>query len=77
MKTAWFFIISFIVGRSLCRPEKYINVEIASKIGNMIYGDVNAEVMYETYTNIDILSVLIFTLIIYYVTIKVFGRIRV
>lgn len=75
-KTVWFLIISFIMGRSLAAPETYLNHHMISKICRVIYGDVNAETMYETYTNIDILTVLSFTLLIYFVTATTLKKLR-
>lgn len=76
LKTVLFLLIIFVVGRSLGPAEKYINHEMASSICNFIYGDVNAEAMYETYTNIDVLTVLTFTTIIYLLTMKLFNKIK-
>lgn len=76
LKIVLFLLIILVVGRSLGPAEKYINHEMALSICNFIYDDVNAEAMYETYTNIDIFTVLTFTTIIYLLTMKLFNKIR-
>lgn len=76
IKTVWFLTITFSVGYFLAPPEAYLNHEMISKICNVIYGDVNAETMYETHTNIDMLMVFSFSVFIYFVTVKTFSKIR-
>ncbi len=76
LKTVWFLLISLMVGHSLGPVSMYISRETASDICDFIYGDVNAETMYETYTNIDVLTVLTFTIIIYLLTMKLLYKIR-
>jgi hypothetical protein len=75
-KTAWFLLISLLTGRSLGPAEMYINHDVASSVCYFIYDDVNAETMYETYTNIDILTVLIISMMIYILTITLLEKIR-
>ncbi|EPN6134626.1 hypothetical protein [Enterobacter asburiae] len=75
-KTAWFICISIIVGRTLGLAERYLDHDIASSICDFIYGDVNAETIYDTYTNIDILIVLTLTTVIYRLTTLLFNKIR-
>ncbi len=76
LKTAWFICISIIVGRTLGPAERYLNHDVASSICDFIYGDVNAETIYDTYTNIDILIVLTLTTVIYRLTTLLFNKIR-
>ncbi|RDK16569.1 hypothetical protein CEJ32_02670 [Enterobacter sp. 9-2] len=76
LKTAWFICISIIVGLTLGPAERYLNHDVASSICDFIYGDVNAETIYDTYTNIDILIVLTLTTVIYRLTTLLFNKIR-
>lgn len=76
LKTVWYLLISLAVGRTLGPTTNYLDHDIASAICNFIYGDVNAETMYETYTNIDILTVLSLTTVTYLITMKLLNKIR-
>jgi hypothetical protein len=76
LKTVWFICISIIVGRTLGPAERYLDHDVASSICNFIYGDVNAETIYDIYTNIDILIVLTLTAIIYRLTTLLLNKIR-
>ncbi|PTM36320.1 hypothetical protein DA103_08065 [Enterobacter cloacae] len=76
LKTAWFICISIIVGRTLGPAERYLDHDVASSICDFIYGDVNAETIYDTYTNIDTLIVLTLTTVIYRLTTLLFNKIR-
>ncbi|MBM1022899.1 hypothetical protein EIC82_16490 [Enterobacter sp. A11] len=76
LKTAWFICISIIFGRTLGPAERYLDHDVASSICDFIYGDVNAETIYDTYTNIDILIVLTLTTVIYRLTTLLFNKIR-
>ncbi|MGP6135327.1 hypothetical protein BWZ29_00505 [Enterobacter cancerogenus] len=76
LKTVWFICISIIVGRTLGPAERYLDHDIASSICDFIYGDVNAETIYDTYTNIDILIVLTLTTVIYRLTTLLLNNIR-
>ncbi|HAZ0554556.1 hypothetical protein [Enterobacter hormaechei] len=76
MKTVWFVLISFLTGRTLGPSTIYINHDVAAAICTFIYGDVNAETMYETYINTDILILFIITTILYLLTMKLFNKIR-
>ncbi|MCR1553256.1 MAG: hypothetical protein NQ098_14280 [Enterobacter cloacae] len=75
-KTASFLLISLMVGRTLGPAEIYLDHDVVSSLCDFIYGDVNAETMYETYTNIDILTVLTITTIIYHLTMLLLNKIR-
>lgn len=76
LKTAGFLLISFIVGRSLGNPEIYINHDVAAKICDFIYGDVNAETMYDIYFYIDIVTVFAIATVIYQLTMKLIITLR-
>lgn len=76
LKIALFLLMSVMVGRSLGPSRAYINYDVAMAICVFIYGDANAETMYETYTNLDILTVLTLTTVIYLLTMKLLKKIR-
>lgn len=76
LKTALFPLIGMAIGRILGNPETYINHAIASKISDLFYGDINAETMYDTYFYLDVLTVVIATTVIYFITMKLIRKIR-
>lgn len=75
-KTAWFLCISILVGRTLGPAERYLDHDVVSSLCDFIYGDVNAETLYDTYTNIDILIVLTLATVIYRLTTLLLNKIR-
>lgn len=74
LKAVWFVLISFLLGRTLGPSTAYINHDVATAICGFIYGDINAETMYETYTNIDILILLTSATIVCLITLKIFNK---
>ena len=75
-KTVWFLCISILVGRTLGPAERYLDHDVVSSLCDFIYGDVNAETLYDTYTNIDILIVLTLAMVIYRLTTLLLNKIR-
>lgn len=75
-KTVWFLCISILVGRTLGPAEHYLDHDVVSSLCDFIYGDVNAETLYDTYTNIDILIVLTLAAVIYRLTTLLLNKIR-
>ncbi len=75
-KTVWFLCISILVGRTLGPAERYLDHDVVSSLCDFIYGDVNAETLYDTYTNIDILIVLPLATVIYRLTTLLLNKIR-
>lgn len=75
-KTVWFLCISILVGRTLGPAERYLDHDVVSSLCDFIYGDVNAETLYDTYTNIDILIVLTLAAVIYRLTTLLLNKIR-
>jgi len=75
-KTVWFLCISILVGRTLGPAERYLDHDVVSSLCDFIYGDVNAETLYDTYTNIDILIVLTLATVIYRLTTLLLNKIR-
>ncbi|HHB2582454.1 TPA: hypothetical protein ACIAKG_001863 [Enterobacter roggenkampii] len=75
-KTVWFLCISILVGRTLGPAERYLDHDVVSSLCDFIFGDVNAETLYDTYTNIDILIVLTLAAVIYRLTTLLLNKIR-
>ncbi|RTO93432.1 hypothetical protein EKN49_13805 [Enterobacter roggenkampii] len=75
-KTVWFLCISILVGRTLGPAERYLDHDVVSSLCDFIYSDVNAETLYDTYTNIDILIVLTLAAVIYRLTTLLLNKIR-
>lgn len=75
-KTVWFLCISILVGRTLGPAERYLDHDVVSSLCDFIYGDVNAETLYDTYTNIDILIVMTLATVIYRLTTLLLNKIR-
>lgn len=75
-KVAAYLIVMFIVARCLGSAEMYINHELASRVAQLINGDVNAESIYDAYFYIDFISVTTITSFIYFITMKLIGKIR-
>ena len=75
-KTVWFLCISILVGRTLGPAERYLDHDVVSSLCDFIYGDVNAETLYDTYTNIDILIVLTLATVIDRLTTLLLNKIR-
>lgn len=65
-----------LVGRTLGPAERYLDHDVVSSLCDFIYGDVNAETLYDTYTNIDILIVLTLAAVIYRLTTLLLNKIR-
>lgn len=75
-KIVFFVLVMFAVARTLGNPEIYINHDLASKIAQLISGDVNAESIYDAYFYLDVISVVSITTIVYLVTMKLIKKIR-
>lgn len=70
-----FIIIMLVVVRAMPEPENYIDYEFASRLCDFIYGDKNAETMFDTYTDTGMLIILTITTVIYILTMKLFKKI--
>lgn len=75
-KIAFFGLVMFAVARTLGNPEIFINHNLASKLAQLISGDVNAESMYDAFFYIDVISVVAITTVIYFTTMKLIRNIR-
>ena len=76
LKIVLFLLTGIVVGHLLGNPEIYINHALASKISDLVYGDVNAETMYDTYFYLDVITMVIITTVIYSITMKLIRKIR-
>lgn len=75
-KIAFYVVVMFIVARFLGNPEIYINHDLASKLAQLIGGDVNAETLYDAYFYLDVGSVVAITTTIYFITMKLIRKTR-
>ncbi|EKE8357864.1 hypothetical protein OWY67_004858 [Salmonella enterica] len=66
----------FAVARTLGNPEIFINHDLASKLAQLISGDVNSESMYDAFFYLDVVSVVAITTIIYITAMKLIRKIR-
>lgn len=72
----YFLILLFIVGHMLPGPELYINYDLARTTAMIITGNENAESMYDAYSLIDWLTILIIITPIYILTMNLIKKIR-
>lgn len=78
MKTVYFIALSLPVGRALGRAERWFNYAWASRIGEILYGhdERGQDNLYELYTYIGLIAILLITTVIYLLTMKLFSKIR-
>lgn len=75
-----FFVLLFVTtGRTLGDPYNLVNYSIADNISNAIYGygNVGGEQIDDVYFYIDIVTVIVITITIYWVILKTIHRIRI
>ncbi|SFT39293.1 hypothetical protein SAMN05192562_10174 [Kosakonia arachidis] len=72
----YFILIIIGVGHLLPGPETYINYDFASQICDFLYGSVNADSMYDTFSYIDWIIILVIALIIYLSTKMLMSKTR-
>lgn len=75
-KIVYFIILLFLVGHLLPAPERYINYEVARKVALFIAGNENAEVMYDAYSYIDWVFMVIIIIPCYLLTIVLIKKVR-
>lgn len=73
-KLCFYVVIMIAVGHLLPEPEAYINYDLASKVCKYLYGEVNAESMYDTITNIDFLIIIMISVVFFKISMKIFGN---
>lgn len=77
-KVILYFIMSFIVGRTLGSPEEWFDHRLATHIAKFIYGkgEVGADNFYDLYFYISVISVFSITTVSYILTMKLLKKIR-
>ncbi|ROR06235.1 hypothetical protein [Erwinia sp. JUb26] len=76
IKFAFFILIIFCLGHALPGPEYYISYSFASKFCRFMYGDVNADSLYDAYSFIDWSIMLSIAITVYLITVKFINKIR-
>lgn len=72
-----FFVLIFVgVGRALPKPDDYISYSFGSKICSLLYGDINADNMYDAYFYIDMTVIMLIAIAVYFITMKLIRKIR-
>jgi hypothetical protein len=70
-----FFILIFVgVGRILPKPDDYINYSFGEKVCTFIYGDINADNMYDAYFYIDMTVIMLIAIAVYFITMKLIRK---
>lgn len=75
-KIIYFLILLLIVGYMLPGPESYVDYDLARKTAMFINGNENAESMYDAYSFIDWITMLIIISPFYILTMKLIKKIR-
>ena len=75
-KIIYFLILLLALGHMLPDPELYINYDLARTTAIIINGSENAESMYDAYSLIDWLAILIIITPIYILTMNLIRKIR-
>lgn len=73
-KIIYFLILLLTVGHILPDPESYISYDLARKTAMLINGNENAESMFDAYSYIDWLTMLIITTSFYILTMKLIKK---
>lgn len=77
-KTIYFIALSFPVGRTLGPAEFWFDYELAHRIGEVFYGrgEIGQDALYEVYTYIGLIAILLITTVLYLLTMKFINKIR-
>lgn len=75
-KAIYLIILLVSVGHILPPPESYIDYALARRLALFVSGNENAESMYDAYSSIDWIVMLIIITPIYMLTIKLIEKIR-
>lgn len=77
-KTIYFIALSFLVGRTLGPAEGWFDYELAHRIGEVFYGagEIGQDALYEVYTYIGLMAILVITAPLYLLTMKLLKKIR-
>lgn len=77
-KTIYFIALSFPVGRTLGPAEGWFDYELVHRIGEIFSGrgEIGQDRLYEVYTYIGLITVLLITTLLYLLTMTLFKKIR-
>ena len=77
IKIAFYILLSLVVGRTLGNPETWMNHELASQIGHIVYGpgEVGADNFYDLYFYISVIVVFSITTVLYLLTMMLIRKI--
>ena len=77
-KVLFFLLLAVVIGRSIGLPYNWLHHDFVLKVGRLIYGpgEIGAEAIDDTYFYIYFLIVFIITSFIYFITMKLFRKIR-
>ncbi|MCU6339067.1 hypothetical protein KW823_21300 [Enterobacter quasiroggenkampii] len=77
-KTIFFIALSFPVGRTLGPAEFWFDYELAHRIGEVFYGpgEIGQDALYEVYTYIGLITILLITTALYVLIMKLINKIR-
>lgn len=78
IKTIYFITLFVVVGRMIGDPELWINDNMATHIGHIIYGpdEIGADNFYDLYFYIHIITILPIVIFIYVITMKLLKKLR-
>ncbi len=78
VKTVYFIALSLPVGRALGPADGWFSYVWANRICKMLYGpdEIGQDSLYEIYTYIGMMTILLITTGIYLLTITLFNKIR-
>lgn len=78
IKTIYFITLFVVVGRMIGDPELWINDNVATRIGHIIYGpdEIGADNFYDLYFYIHIITILPIVIFIYVITMKLLKKLR-
>ncbi len=77
-KTIYFIALSFPVGRTLGPAEGWFDYEFAHRIGEVFSGrgEIGQDRLYEVYTYIGLITILLITTLLYLLTMTLLKKIR-
>jgi len=77
-KVLYFVLLFVAAGRTLGNPYNWVNHSLADKVATFIYGygHVGGEEIDDAYFYLDVLTVVITTSVIYFITMKLIRKIR-
>ena len=78
VKTVYFMALFLPVGRALGPADGWFSYVWANRIGEILYGpdEIGQDSLYEIYTYIGMMTILLITTVIYLLTVTLFNEIR-